>query len=269
MNGMPLEITWWQLSLGLLFILAAGATSILYHLRLEKDLAIGTVRTFAQLFLMGYALALIFQLQSGLVVVLIFCGMIGFAARIIGNRVKEPSVPFLFPTLAAMIVSYVLVTAVVSGVIVGADPWWSPRVFIPIGGMVVGNSMSAIAVTLERLFSDLRSRRNEVEMMLCLGADYREASQDILRASMTAGMIPSINSMMGVGIVFLPGMMTGQILGGADPTLAVRYQIVVMLMLVGSTAIGSLIVALLVRRRSFGPAGQLLLPVRDESLQGV
>jgi putative ABC transport system permease protein len=267
MNGMPLEITGWQLALGLLFIVAAGATSAFYQLRLEKDLAIGTVRTFAQLFLMGYALALIFQLKSGLAVVLILCAMIGFAARIISSRVKERGIPFFFPTLASMIVSYVFVTAVVSGLIVGADPWWSPRIFIPIGGMVVGNSMSAIAVTLERLFADLRSRRNEVEMMLCLGADYREASQDILRGAMTAGMIPTINSMMGVGIVFLPGMMTGQILGGADPTLAVRYQIIVMLMLVGSTAIGSLIVALLVRRRSFGPAGRLRLRIHDEVVQ--
>jgi putative ABC transport system permease protein len=259
MSSPALFINWWQLAWGLVFVLAAGVTSMVYELKLERDLAIGTIRTFAQLFLMGYALSLIFQLKSGWPVVLIFCAMIGFAAWIIRGRVKERSVPFFLPTFSAMLVSYVLVTIIVSGWIVGADPWWSPRYFIPLGGMVIGNSMTAIAVILERLFSELRGRRSEVEMMLCLGADYREASREILQKAMKAGMIPSINSMMGVGIVFIPGMMTGQILGGTDPTLAIRYQIAVMLMLVGSTAIGSLIVALLVRRLSFGPAHQLRL----------
>ena len=109
------------------------------------------------------------------------------------------------------------------------------------------------------LFAELRGRREEVEMMLCLGADYQEASEGMLRNAIRAGMIPSINSMMGVGIVFLPGMMTGQILAGADPLTAIRYQIVVMLMLVGSTAIGSLTVTLLVRRLCFGAAHELKL----------
>jgi putative ABC transport system permease protein len=214
---------------------------------------------------MGYALQIIFELNNGILVVTVFCAMTGFAAWIIRGRIQEPQIPFFLPVLASMLLSYVTVSALVSGIIVGVDPWWSPRYFIPLGGMVIGNSMSAIAITVERLFAELRNRRDEVEMMLCLGADYREASQDILRNSMKAGMIPSINSMMGVGIVFIPGMMTGQILGGADPVLAVRYQIVVMLMLVGSTAIGSLIVALLVRRKSFGPAHQLKL--RPEQTQ--
>ena len=96
-------------------------------------------------------------------------------------------------------------------------------------------------------------------MMLCLGADYREASRDIVRGAMKAGMIPSINSMMAVGVVFIPGMMTGQILAGADPLMAVRYQIVVMVMIVGATTIGALMVVLLVRRLCFGPGHQVLL----------
>jgi putative ABC transport system permease protein len=105
----------------------------------------------------------------------------------------------------------------------------------------------------------LRERRSEVEMKLCLGADYKEASQDIVRSAMRSGMIPSINSLMGVGVVFIPGMMTGQILAGADPLVAIRYQIVVMVMLVGATAIGSLIVVLLVRKMCFGAGARLLL----------
>ena len=131
--------------------------------------------------------------------------------------------------------------------------------------MVIGNSMNAIAIALERLLGELRKRRQVIEMMLCLGADYKEASQEMYRDAMRAGMIPSINSMMAAGVVFIPGMMTGQILAGAEPLVAIRYQIVVMIMLVGSTAIGSLVVVSLVRRLCFGSAHQLLLRPRRPS----
>jgi putative ABC transport system permease protein len=147
----------------------------------------------------------------------------------------------------------------VLALVVRAEPWWRPDYFIPIAGMVIGNSMNALAISLDRLVSDLTAGRAEVEMRLSLGATPREASEEIVRRSVRAGMIPSINSMMSVGLVFIPGMMTGQILSGMDPAQAVRYQIVVMLMLVGSTGLASIIAVLLARDRCFGPGGQLLL----------
>ncbi len=248
-----------QLALALLFIAVAAAASLFYRLRLERDLFLGTLRTFLQLFLMGYALTFIFKFSNPLLVLSIYVMMISFAAWIVRGRIREKAVSFFPPTLLSMLVGYLLVTALVTGVVVRSDPWWHPQYFIPIGGMVVGNSMTAIALTLERLFSELRSRRDEVEMRLALGADYREASADTFRNALKAGMMPSINSMMGVGIVFIPGMMTGQILAGADPLVSIRYQIVVMLMLVGSTAVSSFIVTGLVRRRCFGAAHELLL----------
>jgi putative ABC transport system permease protein len=119
--------------------------------------------------------------------------------------------------------------------------------------------MNAVAISLDRLLSDLKKRRHEVEMMLSLGADYGEAAKDMVRNAMRAGMIPAINSMMAVGVVFIPGMMTGQILAGADPLQAIRYQIVVMVMLVGSTALLSLLGVHIVCRLCFSPAQQLLL----------
>ena len=259
MNPSIVHISDLQLALALLFIAVAAAASLFYRLRLERDLLLGTFRTFVQLFIMGYALTFIFKFRNPLLVLSIYVIMIAFAAWIVRGRIREKAVSFFPPTLFSMLVSYVLVTAVVTGLVVRSDPWWHPQYFIPIGGMVVGNSMTAIALTLERLFSELRSRRDEVEMRLALGADYREASADTFRNAMKAGMIPSINSMMGVGIVFIPGMMTGQILAGADPLLSIRYQIVVMLMLVGSTAISSFIATVLVRRRCFGAAHELLL----------
>jgi putative ABC transport system permease protein len=253
-----------QLAIGLVFILLAGLASLHHALKLEKDLLVGTVRTFVQLFLLGYILLFIFELDNAAWVLAIFGFMIVFAAWEIRSRVKEKRVAFFWPLLVSMAISYVLVSYMVTAIVVGVTPWWKPQYFIPLGGMVIGNSMNAIAIALERLLGELRKRRLEVEAMLCLGADYKEASKDILSTAMRAGMIPSINSMMAVGIVFIPGMMTGQILAGADPLQAVRYQIVVMVMLVGSTAIGSLLVVYLVRKRCFGNGERLLLHPRDD-----
>ena len=248
-----------QLAIGLVFILAAGIASLYHALKLERDLIVGTMRTFVQLFLLGYMLKFIFNLDNAAWVLAVFAFMIFFAAWEIRSRVKERQIVFFWPLFVSMAISYVIVSYMVTAVLVNVDPWWKPQYFIPLGGMVIGNSMNAIAIALERLLGELRKRRLEVEAMLCLGADYKEASQDILRNAMRAGMIPSINAMMGVGVVFIPGMMTGQVLAGADPLQAVRYQIIVMIMLVGSTAIGSLLVVYLVRKRCFGSGERLLL----------
>ena len=258
MHGIP-PIGPWQLTLALGFILFAGGASLWLRLGLGRDLLVGTLRTFAQLFLMGYVLVYIFEWRWPWLVLALFCGMIFFAARIVAGRVKGKGVPVFRPVLASMLLSYLVVSYLVVVVVVQAEPWWEPRYFLPLGGMVVGNSMNAMALSLERLFSETAQRRGEVEMLLSLGADYREATAGIFRDAVRAGMIPSINSMMGVGLVFLPGMMTGQILGGADPLTAIKYQIVVMLMLVGATTLGSVVAVGLARRRLFTPAQQLVL----------
>jgi putative ABC transport system permease protein len=249
----------WQLVFSLVFVLLAGIASLRWHLGLGRPLVVGTLRTFAQLALMGYALVLIFKTASAALTLAVFAAMILAALQIVHGRVKERQVAFLWPMLATMLASYLVVTATVTGLIIDARPWWRPQYFIPIGGMIIGNSMNALAISLDRLFADLRGQRDLVEMRLCLGADAREASQDIAADAIRAGMIPSINTMMGVGIVFLPGMMTGQILAGVDPLTAIRYQTVVMLMLVGATTVSTVAVVLLVRRRCFGAGDRLLL----------
>ncbi len=211
---------------------------------------------------MGYVLTYILGSDNFLLTVSIFAVMVISAMSIIKGRVKEKQIAYILPTFLTMLVTYFATAVFVSGMIVGTTPWWEPRYFIPTGGMVIGNSMSAIAIALERLFGELRRQREVVEMKLALGADYREASSDVFRNAVTAGMIPSINAMMGVGLVFIPGMMSGQILSGTDPLIAIRYQIVVMFMLVGSTAVTSLIVMLIIRRRCFGVGEELLLSPR-------
>jgi putative ABC transport system permease protein len=254
-----LDIGGLELGIAASFVAAAGAVSVWNRLQLEKSLLIGSVRCVLQLTAMGYLLRVIFGLDSLLMVLGLFTAMVAFAARIVRGNVKEQQVPFVIPSFLIMLAIYAVISGMVTGVIVGAEPWWRPQYFIPLAGMVIGNSMTALSLSLDRLFSDLRSKREEVEMRLCLGATAEEASRHIIRDALKAGMMPSINSLTGVGIVFLPGMMTGQILAGSDPLLAIRYQIVVMFMIAASTALTVVAVLHIVRGRCFGPAQQPLL----------
>ncbi len=254
-----LDIGGLELGIAGLFVVAAGGISLRNRLQLEKSLLIGSLRCVLQLVAMGYLLRVIFGLESPWIVLGLFTAMVVFAAHIVRGNVKEPQIPFVIPAFLTMLGVYASISTIVTGVIVGALPWWRPQYFIPLAGMVIGNSMTALSLSVDRLLSDLRTKRDEVEMRLCLGATAEEGSRDIVRDALKAGMIPSINSLTGVGIVFLPGMMTGQILAGADPMLAIRYQIVVMFMIVAATALSVVAVLHIVRRRCFGAAQQPLL----------
>lgn len=254
-----LDISAVELALASLFIVAAGAISLWGRIGLGKPILIGAVRCVLQLTIMGYVLSFIFGIASPWLVLLLFCIMVAFAVRIVRGNVSEKSIPFIFPSFVTMLLVYTVVTGIVSGLIVGVRPFWHPQYFIPLAGMVAGNSMTALGLSLDRLLSDLKAKRDLVEMQLCLGATPVEASQDIFRDALKAGMIPSVNSLAGVGLVFLPGMMTGQILSGEDPMLAIRYQIVVMFMLVASTTLTVSMVLGIVRQRCFSPGRQLLL----------
>jgi putative ABC transport system permease protein len=124
--------------------------------------------------------------------------------------------------------------------------------------MVLGNSMTGIALSIERVYSDLDAREDELLALVALGATPWEAAHGSIRDALRAGLIPTINSMAAAGIVFIPGMMSGQILAGADPVTATGYQIVVMLMVAAATAMGSVIALLLTYRRRFTPDGVFL-----------
>ena len=123
--------------------------------------------------------------------------------------------------------------------------------------MVLGNCLTGVSLCLDQLLNDFATKRAQVEMELALGATRWEAARDILRGSVSKGLIPIINTMMVVGIVSLPGMMTGQILSGTDPLDAVKYQIVVMFMIATATSLGCMTIALLVYRHMFNDRHQL------------
>jgi putative ABC transport system permease protein len=256
MNGPP-DIGLWQMFAFTGFILASSVASIVLKLNLVKDLWVGALRTTCQLLMMGFVLKFIFENSNVYLVIGLFLWMVYWASRIINKRVKDKPFDLQWTLFISMVVTYILVSSLTTGGILASSPWYEPKLFIPLAGMVIGNSMNAIALSLDRLFTELRDKRAMVEQMLLFGADSKQAMQPALQTAVSTGMIPSINSMMSVGLVFIPGMMSGQILGGQSPIEASKYQILIMVMISASTALGCSIVTWLVAKKCFTEDHQL------------
>lgn len=246
-----IEISYVELLLATGFVVVAAALSLALSLGFVKSLVIATVRTYLQLFALGFALRWVFGVDSAWLVLAIVALMMVMGAHTALGRAQGAPKGIFFRVFDAVFLSGVTVSFAVTALVVRVEPWYNAQYVLPIAGMVVGNSMTGLSIGLERLFSDLRKRSDEIHTVLALGATPWEASRDSVRTAVRAGLIPVINSMSAVGIVFIPGMMTGQILAGADPTVAARYQIVVMLMIAAATAMGSSLAVLTTYQKAY------------------
>lgn len=251
MDSGYIQISNLQLLFSVSLVIITGIISALLQLGLVKPLLWGTVRAFVQLSLIGYVLTYVFKLNSLLLIIPLIFLMAGVASREATRRISNAPhnpVPMAFLSLIA---STFIVGLIVVVIIISPHPWYSARVMIPIFGMLMGNSMNAIALCLDRLYSEVHAHADEVEQLLCFGATPWEAIITPVKKAVSAGMMPTINSLMIVGLVSLPGMMTGQILAGMNPQSAVRYQFVVMIMMAASVAIGCLLIVGLCYKKIF------------------
>ncbi len=257
----PFDISVPELALSFALVFVAVALSRWQRLGLERGFLAGAIRAVAQLAAVGYVLVYLFEAEKWWLVMSALAAMLVAgtvtATRRLGGTMPTDRRQLLTLTGAAMFVSSGLTLAYVSYIVIGVHPWYEPRYLIPLFGMIVGSAMNGAALALERLTSEMEAHRRTVEAYLALGATPARASAEPVRRALTAALIPSINGLMVVGLVQLPGMMTGQILAGQSPLLAIRYQIVVAFMLAGATAMTSVLVALWYRRSFFTAAAQL------------
>ncbi len=240
-------------------VVAAAAISLTLQLGLEKRLAVASLRTVLQLGLIGLILERIFALDRPLPVIALLAVMILLAGREAVSRSSRRYGGIMLDAWLAMAVSCLTVGGVVTQVVIGVTPWYEPQYLIPLLGMILGNSLNGISLSLDRLLDHLATRHAEVELHLAFGATRREALRGPLAAAVRTGMVPILNSMAAAGIVSLPGMMTGQILAGSPPLQAVAYQVVVMFMIAAATAIGAMLVAVVAGRRLVSADGVLEL----------
>lgn len=239
--------------LSIAFILVAAAVSRWQSSDLEKDLLIATVRSFVQLIAIGYVLELVFEMDVPLFTIAILLVMITIGGRTSGARAKQTPNAVMVAFLAIGIGSGLTIALLVAlGVF-----QFVPKDIIPIGGMIVGTSMTTATLVITRLSSDFHDQRNMIEGKLALGATSRQASLTQFQRTIRSALTPIIDTTKTVGLIKLPGAMTGMILAGASPLEAVQLQIIVMYMLIGAATFTGLIAAWLTYRQFFTPAHQL------------
>ena len=257
------EVSWFDLGVAFGLILIAVGLARWQGVGLAQRLVLGAGRAVAQLVLVGYVLVTLFALDRWYLVVAALLIMLIVATQAAVTRLPGSRRRLVTITGVAMLVASGVTLLYVSTLVVRVAPWYNPQYMIPLFGMIVGSAMNAAAIAAERLHSEITARRADIEAYLALGAHYRQASHHAVRQAMRASLIPTVNGLMVVGVVTLPGMMTGQILAGASPLMAIRYQIVVVFMQAAAVAITTAIVTLWYRRTFFTPALQLKLETKE------
>ncbi|MEW5784132.1 MAG: iron export ABC transporter permease subunit FetB [Bacillota bacterium] len=204
----------------------------------EKEIFFSALRMTLQLIAMGYVLVYIFEQNQFYISLIVLVVMNFFAIRNIYSRIKVPLKKRLRRVIVFSMISGTGITIFYFLLLViNIDPWYEPRYFVPIAGMIIGNSMTGVSLGVERLIGEMKARKNLIEGALMLGATPKDATLNIVKDAFTSAIMPTINSMVGIGIIFLPGMMTGQILAGLSPLIAIEYQIAIMLGILGSVSI--------------------------------
>lgn len=227
----------------------------------EQDLLLATLRMTVQLILTAYVLVYLIETASPVLTLLILIVMEVFAIHTVLRRATiKPSHQLQRIVALAMITGTVTCLSYFLFVVVRIAPWYDARYFIPIGGMFIGNTMTGIALGLSRLHDGVLHRKDYIEGALMLGATPQKAIKPIADAAFDAAILPTINSMLGMGIVFLPGMMTGQILSGTSPVTAISYQIAIMLGILGCVSLTVLLFLQFGSRTFFTTDAQLLPP---------
>lgn len=250
-----------DLALAALLVLASALLAWILKLGISRGLLVATARMIIQLLLVGLILKAVFAQVSLVWIALIAAVMLVVAGYEATARQKRPMAGMwsIGIGVGAMFLSTFSVTLLTLVVILGPSPWYTPQYAIPLLGMLLGNTMTGVALSLDRLTQTLWERRALVEAQLMLGHSWRQALADIRRDCMRAGMTPTLNAMAAAGIVSLPGMMTGQILAGAPPVEAVKYQILIMCLIMGATSAGTALAVQVACRRLFDSRERLRL----------
>ena len=248
-----IDLTWWQLALAAVLVLALAATTSLARIGMTRTLLVAAVRTVIQLSLIGLVLEALFSVGALHWIALMALAMLLIAGREVMARqqYRFTGIWSLGIGTASMFISAFSVTLLTLIVIIGPDPWYRPQYAIPLLGMLLGNTMNGISLGLDRLTEGVWQQREVIENRLMLGQTWNEAIDEVRRSAVRAGLIPIVNAMAAAGLVSLPGMMTGQILAGSPPAVAVKYQILIMFTVTVGTGFGTLAAVSAGARRLF------------------
>lgn len=256
-----IQLHFWQMAAAYLFVMLLILLVKARGIPREREILLASVRMTLQLIATGYLLVLIFENPHPAITLLTLLVMQTFAIVNIYQRIKSPLSAALKQVIAlSMILGTGISLFFFILVVIRLAPWYHPQYFIPLGGMIIGNSMTGIALGAGKLVDGVQQQRHMVEGALMLGATPATAVRSLSNSAFDAAILPTINSMLGMGIVFLPGMMTGQILSGISPVTAIEYQIAIMLGITGSVTLTVFLLVYFGSRSFFNQHQQLDLP---------
>ncbi|WP_018395042.1 iron export ABC transporter permease subunit FetB [Bacillus sp. 37MA] len=235
------DISYMALLAAFLFMTVPLWLSYKQQLGISKDIIIASIRAFAQLLAIGYIITFVFSIKSPVVFTLLILFMIVIAARTSGKRGSVFYHSF-----------WITFAAIVTAEIVSVSIWvlfdmvdYEAQYILPMSGMIIGSSMVAVSLTFDRMSREFDATKELIMGKLALGATKRQAAQELIEATVKAALIPNVEAMKTIGLVQLPGMMTGAIIAGASPVIAVKYQLVILLTAFGNAAITAIMVSFL------------------------
>jgi len=224
-----------------LVVLCAGVSFVL-RLNLQRQILWAAIRTVLQLLLVGHLLRVVFTHANPWLTILIIVVMMALAIREVAARPKARLMQHgnLAISAVAVAASTLICVFFITNTAIQPTPWYDPRYVVALVGIVLGSALNAASLALDAVLSGVRRERLAIEARLSLGATVRQAFSSLLRESVRRGIVPSINQMAAAGIITLPGIMTGQILAGMDPTDAAKYQILLMFLLCGASSMAAM-----------------------------
>jgi putative ABC transport system permease protein len=253
-----LDISWTQLALFSLTLLIPIFINWQYKLGLMQEMGIAVIRMAVQLILVGLYLEFVFETNSLLLNVLWLTVMIAVGSKAIVSKAKLPARLLFIPVLTGLLVGLSPLVLLLSTAIIQPTPLYSAQYLIPLSGMLLGNSLSGNIVALQNLYGAFEQRKTEYEAAISLGASPRYASTPFIREAMQKALAPILASMATTGIVTLPGMMTGQILGGTSPIIAIKYQMIILIAIFVMMSISITLSLQLSLKSSITKEGQVL-----------
>lgn len=259
-NGV-ITLTGLDLAIAAALVLLLALLTWRLRLGMSQRVLVAALRTVVQLTLLGLVLKYLFDTRHPLLIALVAMLMLSVAGREVMARQQRPFRGIWSYGLGtlSMFASSFAITVFSLNVIVGPEPWYLPQYSIPLLGMMLGNTMTGVALTLDHLTQNAWQQRAIIEQRLMLGEDWHSAVRDISRQSLRTGLTPIINAMAAAGIISIPGMMTGQVLAGSSPMDAARYQILIMFMITAGTGFAAVLTSWLGARRLFDERHRLRL----------
>lgn len=260
MSGNGYVIDNWGLLVALLMVAVAALVSELMRISIGKTLMWSAIRALVQLCVMGVIIGYVIRSNNPWLVFGVIAVMLVAAVQITLSRAKGIPKGLAGPVLLSLVITMLLMISLVTELVVRPHPWYAPQLVVPLTGMLLGNTVSALAVGLSRFYESMNERRDEVDTLLALGATPWEAARPSIVSSIRLGLLPTTASLASCGIVTIPGMMAGQVIAGGDPLNAAKYQFVVLAAIAALTLVADALIMTMAYRTCFTDKDQYKPP---------